>query len=151
MNRTIRMPPSGRRIATKTTLQTTSSPMLKASSRCTREERIVQSSESRWVGMARLNSRSAIPTYLFSQEELVQPLMSQAARSPSGGFNNGGTTDQSSDLGEARPDRMAIRLCWHDPPTRRERRTCFSLAVNRRSEEHTSELQSLRHLVCRLL
>src|SRR5205814_9863155 len=28
---------------------------------------------------------------------------------------------------------------------------CFRLPTDRRSEEHTSELQSLRHLVCRLL
>src|SRR5205814_9417220 len=28
---------------------------------------------------------------------------------------------------------------------------CFSFDKERRSEEHTSELQSLRHLVCRLL
>src|SRR5262245_32330746 len=30
-------------------------------------------------------------------------------------------------------------------------KTCSSLSVVVRSEEHTSELQSLRHLVCRLL
>src|SRR5436853_4888373 len=29
--------------------------------------------------------------------------------------------------------------------------SCFLLLQSRRSEEHTSELQSLRHLVCRLL
>src|SRR5437899_6701511 len=35
-----------------------------------------------------------------------------------------------------------------EPPSDR---AVTDAAVNRRSEEHTSELQSLRHLVCRLL
>src|ERR1035441_10768282 len=35
--------------------------------------------------------------------------------------------------------------------SRRSNRLRVPLASNRRSEEHTSELQSLRHLVCRLL
>src|SRR5262245_63561736 len=39
-------------------------------------------------------------------------------------------------------DRHAARPC---------RRLARRLARRRRSEEHTSELQSLRHLVCRLL
>src|SRR5262245_65291445 len=34
---------------------------------------------------------------------------------------------------------------------RRRRSTTESVGTPRRSEEHTSELQSLRHLVCRLL
>src|SRR5262245_44981060 len=41
-----------------------------------------------------------------------------------------------------------------DPPPRRRRelgRVPHEQAVPHRSEEHTSELQSLRHLVCRLL
>src|SRR5205814_9844128 len=36
-------------------------------------------------------------------------------------------------------------------PTRRRRQSPQSGTPPRRSEEHTSELQSLRHLVCRLL
>src|SRR5258705_8607389 len=36
----------------------------------------------------------------------------------------------------------------HDPAQHRPQRNEFT---ERRSEEHTSELQSLRHLVCRLL
>src|SRR5205814_10007438 len=36
-------------------------------------------------------------------------------------------------------------------PTARLTLASFDLAISRRSEEHTSELQSLRHLVCRLL
>src|SRR5205814_2912303 len=37
---------------------------------------------------------------------------------------------------------------WAPPPTPP---SPWSSAATRRSEEHTSELQSLRHLVCRLL
>src|ERR1035438_1085127 len=38
------------------------------------------------------------------------------------------------------------------PPFRIQRRACHPAVYSgRRSEEHTSELQSLRHLVCRLL
>src|SRR5262245_63973369 len=36
-------------------------------------------------------------------------------------------------------------------PSPRVRHTCPSCPLVPRSEEHTSELQSLRHLVCRLL
>src|SRR5436853_3662096 len=48
------------------------------------------------------------------------------------------------------------RRCWSRPPTR-SRALGLALAARARpsardrSEEHTSELQSLRHLVCRLL
>src|SRR5262245_63083288 len=44
----------------------------------------------------------------------------------------------------------ARRTCWSTPPAG----TAWSpssTTVPARSEEHTSELQSLRHLVCRLL
>src|SRR5947199_3311778 len=55
--------------------------------------------------------------------------------------------------------RSALRWCRHtwDRPRglpgrcRRARRSSRLGACHRRSEEHTSELQSLRHLVCRLL
>src|SRR5205814_5044193 len=53
---------------------------------------------------------------------------------------SGGVLQSATDASpraSARPHALA--------PTRRQRR------VFRRSEEHTSELQSLRHLVCRLL
>src|SRR5205814_7868728 len=36
-------------------------------------------------------------------------------------------------------------------PLGRQRHQLESIALEQRSEEHTSELQSLRHLVCRLL
>src|SRR5437899_4143536 len=51
-------------------------------------------------------------------------------------------------------------LCVAEPCACRKRHCCIEPAPrlpvwgkvrNRRSEEHTSELQSLRHLVCRLL
>src|SRR5262245_65735904 len=37
------------------------------------------------------------------------------------------------------------------PPFRLESQWAVGSCLHRRSEEHTSELQSLRHLVCRLL
>src|SRR5262245_66658695 len=46
------------------------------------------------------------------------------------------------------------RICWRDHSRRSRRsirRTVRSARSFVRSEEHTSELQSLRHLVCRLL
>src|SRR5205814_6106296 len=52
----------------------------------------------------------------------------------------------------ARPDRPAVaarRVPGDGPPGRG--RTGDPAHPPRRSEEHTSELQSLRHLVCRLL
>src|SRR5437899_9570351 len=53
-------------------------------------------------------------------------------------------TRRSSDLrwpSERSARLRGARRCRHSPPS----------AWFRRSEEHTSELQSLRHLVCRLL
>src|ERR1039458_9472319 len=41
--------------------------------------------------------------------------------------------------------------CSRGPTTGRSRPNRTTRAARRRSEEHTSELQSLRHLVCRLL
>src|SRR5205814_9563569 len=38
------------------------------------------------------------------------------------------------------PEGQGVYSCW-----------MFGFSIDRRSEEHTSELQSLRHLVCRLL
>src|ERR1039458_10728749 len=40
---------------------------------------------------------------------------------------------------------------WRDPPDTRPQSNPISIGDCQRSEEHTSELQSLRHLVCRLL
>src|SRR5262245_64210923 len=50
--------------------------------------------------------------------------------------------------GRCRPSRR-----WPDSCAKsgRRSRTCTRRAATSRSEEHTSELQSLRHLVCRLL
>src|SRR5690606_39552041 len=56
----------------------------------------------------------------------------------------------------ARPMRSAARTSLHSPSTSStsatfSTRTCVSLPQRRRSEEHTSELQSRENLVCRLL
>src|SRR5690348_17912265 len=40
---------------------------------------------------------------------------------------------------------------WHGQDVQRRQGDCASAAYNMRSEEHTSELQSPVHLVCRLL
>src|SRR5436853_5928791 len=45
----------------------------------------------------------------------------------------------------------AVRRCAHCPAWRDAALHARGQAPARRSEEHTSELQSLRHLVCRLL
>src|SRR5690625_6616633 len=45
----------------------------------------------------------------------------------------------------------AIRLAWWGNPTRDEMTEQVVEAYAERSEEHTSELQSRGHLVCRLL
>src|SRR5205823_7200149 len=44
------------------------------------------------------------------------------------------------------PTSLTPRTCWARPPPPKRART-----RNMRSEEHTSELQSLAYLVCRLL
>src|SRR5437899_4124096 len=54
------------------------------------------------------------------------------------------------DRATARPSRMWPRSRARRS-SKRVRRTTTSRRCWRRSEEHTSELQSLRHLVCRLL
>src|SRR5258705_8089002 len=46
--------------------------------------------------------------------------------------------------------RILQRASWHSQPCSPESRIC-ARPSRKRSEEHTSELQSLRHLVCRLL
>src|ERR1035438_1097227 len=48
---------------------------------------------------------------------------------------------------KAYPAQESRRLCWPNAPARRQREHGYPTS---RSEEHTSELQSLRHLVCRL-
>src|SRR5258705_8089231 len=63
------------------------------------------------------------------------------------------TLFRSAGQGDRGDDRA--RLNWSHSNRRREV-TCLvggrpNLLLRRRSEEHTSELQSLRHLVCRLL
>src|SRR5438552_5738951 len=55
---------------------------------------------------------------------------------------------RSQHVDEARRHRLAVRI---DPFTRRAARVNGSMRTARRSEEHTSELQSPDHLVCRLL
>src|SRR5438045_8037462 len=47
--------------------------------------------------------------------------------------------------------RTPLRVGRPDPVTRLLRVAPRALSARERSEEHTSELQSLRHLVCRLL
>src|SRR5436853_5421346 len=53
----------------------------------------------------------------------------------------------------SRPVRFCSRMCADQPATREQANIAGARggAHPRRSEEHTSELQSLRHLVCRLL
>src|SRR5437899_8816047 len=45
----------------------------------------------------------------------------------------------------------AVAHCEADPLVGSSRACCIGNLTQPRSEEHTSELQSLRHLVCRLL
>src|SRR6266481_7646997 len=47
------------------------------------------------------------------------------------------------------PYTTLFRSCW--PPRAPSARPCFRAGPSARSEEHTSELQSQFHLVCRLL
>src|ERR1035441_8470285 len=56
--------------------------------------------------------------------------------------------------GESRSRRVACLWCHRTLSLRRSRRSIGASSIwtqQPRSEEHTSELQSLRHLVCRLL
>src|SRR5437899_12416229 len=62
-------------------------------------------------------------------------------------FNDTATTEiYTLSLHDALPISRVRDWMWHAP-----RFTLRSATANGRSEEHTSELQSLRHLVCRLL
>src|SRR5205814_10457679 len=60
----------------------------------------------------------------------------------------GGCRDGDDHVGEFRLVRKNLRSCERG---RGGDRGAGVLDVGERSEEHTSELQSLRHLVCRLL
>src|ERR1039458_10756108 len=53
--------------------------------------------------------------------------------------------------GPGRPKATAAAATGTDHAGPQKRRTISKAGRARRSEEHTSELQSLRHLVCRLL
>src|SRR5437899_4687661 len=66
-------------------------------------------------------------------------------------FNDTPTTEiYTLSLHDALPiSSWAARSSWVATPTKRARLS--RTPANLRSEEHTSELQSLRHLVCRLL
>src|SRR5258705_13752378 len=71
-------------------------------------------------------------------------------------FNDTATTEiYTLSLHHALPNSLPTHLVI--PPARRARpppaarAACMPALHRRRSEEHTSELQSLRHLVCRLL
>src|SRR5947199_2999917 len=46
---------------------------------------------------------------------------------------------------------LKSRVDWASAATTFRQRRAFAVSLVARSEEHTSELQSLRHLVCRLL
>src|SRR5205814_9250940 len=62
---------------------------------------------------------------------------------------NAGAAASSSRAMQAR---VALLIIFHSRCPRRRRRGCAGRpTLHQRSEEHTSELQSLRHLVCRLL
>src|SRR5205814_8330530 len=65
-------------------------------------------------------------------------------------------TRRSSDLVVTTTLAMSLRGYWRTLRVRMAcnpamRMTTFTTVARTRSEEHTSELQSLRHLVCRLL
>src|SRR5262245_64713490 len=73
-------------------------------------------------------------------------------------FRSGG--DRASPQGRRLPDlddeahlrlRHRVPAAGDSHPARAHRRRDLADAQGKRSEEHTSELQSLRHLVCRLL
>src|ERR1041385_4630323 len=49
------------------------------------------------------------------------------------------------------PDALPICRCTSSPATCARGLSCCCALTSRRSEEHTSELQSRLHLVCRLL
>src|SRR5205814_9736358 len=57
----------------------------------------------------------------------------------------------SSDGRRRRSSRRGIISCRRSRCSRTNRRRRSAATSSSRSEEHTSELQSLRHLVCRLL
>src|SRR5947199_3303711 len=64
------------------------------------------------------------------------------------------TLFRSGDRRQAEADRLGARsrpTRWRDPAGGRRGPARARGAAPARSEEHTSELQSLRHLVCRLL
>src|SRR5437899_12007935 len=64
-------------------------------------------------------------------------------------FNDTATTEiYTLSLHDALP--ISVR-CPRCRPWRTASRSCIPASRSPRSEEHTSELQSLRHLVCRLL
>src|SRR5690625_6963547 len=46
---------------------------------------------------------------------------------------------------------LANALDWYQPPRQQTQTSYWYIHTNQRSEEHTSELQSRGHLVCRLL
>src|SRR5262245_16769181 len=69
--------------------------------------------------------------------ELVRELAPTIMRYPGGNFVSGYNWEDGVGPVDKRPRRLD--LAW------------MSTEPNTRSEEHTSELQSLRHLVCRLL
>src|SRR5690625_5891197 len=61
-------------------------------------------------------------------------------------------TGWTAHIMEQRADNALIRpLSQYDGPEERERGRISALSARCRSEEHTSELQSRGHLVCRLL
>src|SRR5437899_9094777 len=81
--------------------------------------------------------------------------MSQAALAPRFFFNDPATTDiYTLSLHDALPIsslRARLENASSAVDRFREREALSDVLGARRSEEHTSELQSLRHLVCRLL
>src|SRR5687768_17920190 len=62
-----------------------------------------------------------------------------------------GPQGSAADRGASRPGRIRGRRGWHLRGPSSSGRPRRWTAAGRRSEEHTSELQSRLHLVCRLL
>src|SRR5947199_1511269 len=79
---------------------------------------------------------------LFPYTTLFRSLPRGEARDREGARRRRADPDRVADAPDGGPRRPRRRVLRPQGPVRE---------VGRRSEEHTSELQSLRHLVCRLL
>src|ERR1039458_1906092 len=100
------------------------------------------------IGSAARKACRTLHTHIVSiVDEVLAPIMDRATARELDTFT----------IHDERHGRKVAHLMWHIlSPDRRSRLTppeigILVIAAHLRSEEHTSELQSLRHLVCRLL